>query len=108
MRTYSFFLMCLCVRTLGFCSPDSLEPKKIVIIGAGYVGVVSGACLAKCGHKISFIESDMEKVKAINEKKSPIVEPQLEELICQGIEKGLIKARCNLGEEIVEADIVMI
>lgn len=99
-----FFLILL----LLFIRAEASEPKNLVIFGAGYVGTVTGACFAKCGHKITFIDPDLQKVAMIKQKKSPLFEPQLEELLRDGIEKGLIDAKGKLGREILEADSVMI
>lgn len=110
MKFLLVFLFLL-LHTIGFCNFEiqtTDHPKKIIIFGAGYVGCVSGACLAKCGHKVTFIDPDKDRVNALNEKKSPIFESHLEELICQGVERGLIEAKCTLSEEILEADIAFI
>jgi len=87
---------------------QSVEPQKIVIFGAGYVGLVTGSCLTKYGHKITFIEKNSEKVAVLQDKKIPFSEPQLEELFCVGMENGLIELCCALDQEISEADIVII
>lgn len=92
----------------GMCNVQSENPKKIVIFGAGYVGSVSGACLAACGHKITFIDPNSDRVAMLNRKKSAIAEPGLEALICQGVERGLITAQCELGEAILDVDIAII
>lgn len=86
----------------------AIEPQKIVIFGAGYVGLVTGSCLTKYGHHITFVETNSEKVAHLQNKKMPIFEPQLEELFCQGLEKGLIEVRCAPGVEICEADMAII
>ena len=54
---------------------------KISVIGAGYVGLVTGACLAELGHTVTIINRGSEKVDAINAKKSPIYEAGLEDLL---------------------------
>lgn len=85
------------------------EIKKIVIFGAGYVGTITGACLAKCGgHSVTFIDPNAEKVEALNAKRTPIAEPQLEPLIREGVENGFITAFTDIGDTILEADIAMI
>jgi GDP-mannose 6-dehydrogenase len=81
---------------------------KIIIFGAGYVGTVTGACLAKCGHDITFIEPNQSKITEINDGKSPILEPNLEELISEGVKSGRLKAKQFLNNEILEADMAMI
>ena len=54
---------------------------KISIIGAGYVGLVTGVCLAELGHKVTCVDEDKIKVKLIADGKSPIYENGLEKLI---------------------------
>ena len=56
---------------------------KISIIGAGYVGLITGACLAKLGNEVSLIDIDEEKLEAIRNKISPIYEEGLDELLSQ-------------------------
>ncbi len=57
---------------------------KLSVIGAGYVGLITGACLAKLGHEVVFIDVDREKLEAINDRKAPpIYEEGLEELLSQ-------------------------
>ena len=53
---------------------------RIVMIGAGYVGLVSGACLADFGHEVACVEVDESKVEALRKGKVPIYEPGLSEL----------------------------
>ncbi|HXG35994.1 MAG TPA: UDP-glucose/GDP-mannose dehydrogenase family protein [Dehalococcoidia bacterium] len=54
--------------------------SRICVIGAGYVGLVSAACLAKLGHQVVCVEADAEKVRAIQQVHLPIKEPYLESL----------------------------
>ena len=60
---------------------------KISIIGTGYVGAVTGACLAELGHDIVFVGRDTKKLDLIQSGKSPIYEPGLDQLL----EKNLIR-----------------
>lgn len=61
------------------------EPRamKVAVIGTGYVGLVTGACLAKRGHELVLVDIDAEKVAIINHKASPICEPYLTEILEQ-------------------------
>ena len=54
---------------------------QLVIVGVGYVGLVTGLSLAKLGHKISFIDTDEDKINSLNNGISPFFEPQLEEYL---------------------------
>ncbi len=54
---------------------------KISIIGTGYVGAVTGTCLAELGHQIIFVGRDTKKLSLINSGKSPIYEPGLDQLL---------------------------
>ena len=52
---------------------------RIAMIGSGYVGLVSGACLADFGHEVTCIDSDAEKIAALKRGEIPIYEPGLEQ-----------------------------
>jgi len=64
-------------------------PMKITIIGGGYVGLVTGACFADTGHDVTIIEVDPVKAGMINEKKAPIYEPGLEDILLRATGKNL-------------------
>ena len=57
---------------------------KISIVGLGYVGAVSAACLANSGHHVWGVDINPAKVRVINEGRSPIVETGLDEKITHG------------------------
>ena len=54
---------------------------NIAIVGAGYVGLVSGVCFAQIGHKVICVDIDEEKIKQLKKGKVPIYEPGLEDLL---------------------------
>ena len=54
---------------------------KITVAGTGYVGLVTGVCLASKGHQVTCLDVDEEKVKVMQKGKSPIYEPGLSELM---------------------------
>ncbi|UYG06727.1 UDP-glucose dehydrogenase family protein [Halomonas sp. M4R1S46] len=61
---------------------------KITIFGSGYVGLVTGACLAEVGHEVMCVDVDAEKVARLSQGEVPIYEPGLETLIHQNLEEG--------------------
>ena len=46
---------------------------NISVIGAGYVGLITGACLAKLGHQVTLIDTDKEKIEAIKKRESRLI-----------------------------------
>jgi UDPglucose 6-dehydrogenase len=61
---------------------------RVVVIGAGYVGLVSGACLAEIGHEVTCVDSDAARIAALSAGQSPIHEPGLEALLARAARAG--------------------
>lgn len=81
---------------------------KISVLGLGYVGAVSAACLAKDGHEVIGVDSNGMKVDLINGGKAPIVEPGLAEIIEQQIAAGRLRATGNVAAAIQETDLSLV
>lgn len=81
---------------------------KISIFGAGYVGAVSAACLAKEQHSIIAVDPDPNKIRPLLEGKSPIVEPGLEDLIREGVSSGRLTATSDAAAAVAETDLSLI
>jgi UDPglucose 6-dehydrogenase/GDP-mannose 6-dehydrogenase len=80
---------------------------KISIIGTGYVGLVSGVCLAEMGHQTICIDIDKGKIDTINRGKSPFFERGLDDLLGKNL--GVrFTATTNLAKAILETDVTMI
>ena len=62
----------------------------IAVVGTGYVGLTTGACLSSIGHEVTCIDTDLSKVEKLREGIVPIYEPGLEELVTEGIHNGLL------------------
>jgi UDPglucose 6-dehydrogenase/GDP-mannose 6-dehydrogenase len=80
---------------------------KLSIVGTGYVGLVSGACLADRGHDVTCVDVDASKVESINAGRAPIHEPGLPELLAANIGKRL-RATQDLGAAVRGSDMTMI
>jgi UDPglucose 6-dehydrogenase len=79
---------------------------KISIIGAGYVGCVTGVCFAELGHQIYFVDVDQTKLNAINSGKSPFFEPDLDDLLVKNRKK--ITTTTDISEAVHHTAITMI
>lgn len=78
------------------------------MLGLGYVGCVSAACLASLGYQITGIDPDEFKVRRVLEGRAPFFEPGLEELVRQGVEGGRLTATTSAVHGLREADIAFI
>jgi GDP-mannose 6-dehydrogenase len=82
--------------------------KNIVVMGLGYVGCVSAACLAEIGHNVLGVDRDVFKVESISKGQSPFFEAGLESLIKQNLVNGRLKAGPLTQEALQEADVVLL
>ncbi|MEM1239824.1 MAG: UDP-glucose/GDP-mannose dehydrogenase family protein [Cyanobacteria bacterium P01_H01_bin.26] len=80
---------------------------KVSIVGTGYVGLVSGVCLAEKGHQVTCVDIDQAKVDKINQGIPPIYEDGLEELLKKNIQTNL-KATTDLRQAVMESQISLI
>jgi UDPglucose 6-dehydrogenase len=80
---------------------------RVSVIGAGYVGLVTAAALASKGHDVSVVDIDEARVSMINQKKSPIFEEGLDDMLSDCIESKRLRATGDY-EEIVATDITLI
>jgi UDPglucose 6-dehydrogenase len=80
---------------------------RVSIVGAGYVGLVTGAGLAAVGHQVICVDLDPQRVEAITVGHSPILEPGLAELLATHVGKNL-RATADLHEAVVDTDLTMI
>ena len=81
---------------------------NITVIGLGYVGTVSAACLACKGHRVWGIDINPDKVRIINEGRSPIVENGLEVKVTQARASGRLIATCDATEALRHSDICFV
>jgi len=81
---------------------------NIVVIGTGYVGLVSGACFSELGNKVVCVDKAADKIEALEKGGIPIYEPGLEKIVFKNVKEGLLTFSLSLKEAIAEADIVFL
>ena len=85
-----------------------MSSVRISVFGLGYVGVVSASCFVHCGHKVVGVDINEDKVRSINDGRSPIVEPRVDELIAQGVASGKLLATQDARRAVAETDVSLI
>ena len=81
---------------------------KIAMIGAGYVGLVSGACFSEFGHHVTCIDQDELKIGRLRRNEIPIYEPGLDTLVARNAAAGRLKFDKDLSAAVADADLVFI
>ncbi|MFT5098299.1 MAG: UDPglucose 6-dehydrogenase [Lysobacterales bacterium] len=81
---------------------------RVSIIGSGYVGLVSGACLSQVGHHVLCMDKDEQRVEKLLVGESPIYEPGLEEMLVDNTEQGRLRFTASIDEAVDHAEILMI
>jgi len=91
-------------------APKVIENPKpaISVVGLGYVGAVSTACLSSIGHSVVGVDVDEDKVQQIHNGDSPIHEKDLGEYLNEGVQNGLVSATTNLVEAVRQTDITFV
>jgi len=80
----------------------------IAMIGSGYVGLVSGACLADFGHDVVCVDKDAAKISALQRGEIPIFEPGLDDLIATNARQGRLSFTSDLPASVAAAAAVFI
>ncbi len=81
---------------------------NVVMIGSGYVGLVSGACFAEFGANVICVDKDKLKIDALLNGKIPIYEPGLEDLVARNVKSGRLNFSLDLKASVKQADLVFI
>lgn len=80
----------------------------VCVFGLGYVGSVTAACLAADGHRVTGVDVSADKVQALNDGKSPLIEPGLDEMIRTAVDAGLLRATTRPAEALAEAELAIV
>ncbi len=81
---------------------------NVTVLGTGYVGLVSGTCLAQIGHNVICADIDQDKINRISQGEIPIYETDLSDLVTQNMKKNRLHFSSNIPESIEKSDIIMI
>ena len=81
---------------------------KVVMVGTGYVGLVSGACFSEFGAKVTCVDKDIDKIESLNQGHIPIYEPGLDEIVKRNLASGRLVFTSDLSNAAQEADLIFI
>ena len=81
---------------------------KITIVGTGYVGLVTGTCLAETGNEVACVDCDRKKIEALRRGDIPIYEPGLEELVRRNAESGRLRFQDELPSHVAGSKLVLL
>lgn len=81
---------------------------RVSIFGTGYVGLVTGSCLAHSGHQVTCVDIDEEKVKRLTAGEIPIFEPGLEAVVQQSVKDGRLQFTTNAKQAVDYAEVIFI
>jgi len=81
---------------------------KLAVIGCGYVGLVSGSCLAESGHQVIATDNDASKIATLQAGKIPIYEPNLDKVLEGVVRDGRLRFTANPAEAVRESDVIFI
>ena len=81
---------------------------RIIVIGSGYVGLVTGACFAESGVKVTCVDNNSEKVQQLKEGKVPVYEPGLEDIIRRNVEKNRLSFTTDIRDGIEGTEVIFV
>lgn len=82
--------------------------RRIAVVGAGYVGLTTGACLASLGHRVVCADINEDKVEALRDGQVSILEPGLAELVAEGLAAGRLEFVVGARNAVLDAEVVFL
>ncbi|MCK8678762.1 UDP-glucose dehydrogenase family protein [Streptomyces lichenis] len=84
------------------------ESRRVVVVGTGYVGLTTGACLASLGHRVVCADADAAKVAALRRGEVALLEPDLHELVRDGLDGGRLAFTGDTAAAVDDAEVVFL
>ena len=81
---------------------------EVCVVGTGYVGLVTGTCLAYLGHSVVCVDIDERKIEMLRSGRSPIYEPGLDQLIASGLQRGNLQFSTDISKPVKESEVIFI
>ena len=81
---------------------------EISVVGAGHVGLVTGACFADLGHQVVMVDNDAKRIANLKRGIMPYYEPGLEELVARGVKERRLSFTTSLKEGVDQSTIIFI
>jgi GDP-mannose 6-dehydrogenase len=85
-----------------------IQSQQVAVLGLGYVGCVTAACLAHVGHRVIGVDRDQFKVDSVLGGRAPFYEPGLEDLVRDAVAAGRLSASVSLTDALRDADVALI
>src|SRR5450759_5205315 len=95
-------------RTRGYFERGNKYLATICVVGTGYVGLVTGTCLADLGNRVTCVDIIAEKIERLKKGELPIYEPELEEIVGRNVSAGRLHFTTSYREGLNNADFVFI
>lgn len=96
------------LRRLNTINQQEDTTVKIVMIGTGYVGLVTGTCFAESGINVTCVDVDVDKIRGLNRGEIPIYEPGLVELVIRNAQAGRLKFTSNAADVVPDAKCIFL
>lgn len=90
------------------CQIKKEQLVRISVIGAGYVGLVTGACLAELGHTVHCTDNDSSKIEVLESGKLPIFEPGLDDIVAKNRKNGRLTFSADPATAVAQGDVIFI
>ncbi len=81
---------------------------RVSVLGLGYVGCVSAACLAGRGHQVVGVDVNQAKVDLVNAGRAPVVEERIGELVAEVVRTGALRATADVREAVLDSEVTLV